>query len=268
MVWCVGAIWPYAVGGPGSCDSSRAATRECPDTTGTLAVHARGARRSVSASERAGVRVGRRLRVSVAHRHTRVLQVICSVVSREFSHELVGQTSTGVQALEQIRGLRPQIAILDMELPKPDGIAILSAIETERIGTRVVLLSGETDPRRLFEALVMGARCVLAPDTHEQELLVAIEAAADDATVISTRLHPVLFSEIRRRGGSDEPPLDQLNKEILTLTAEGLSPGEIAERMYLSPATVKARLHRLYQRLGVGARAAAVAEALRRGLID
>jgi len=208
------------------------------------------------------------VRVLVADRDELYLSSLASMIERDPGQELVGATSNGFDALNLVRSARPAVAVLDPGLSGLDGLGILNAIERDQLPTRAVFLSGESETRRPYDVIAAGARGYITRLASEQEICAAITAAAAGRVILSSQIHTALVSEIRRRSSCEEPPLDQATREVIELTAAGLSPAEIAQRLHLSAATVKSRLHSLYKRLGVRAPTAAVAEAIRRHLID
>ena len=204
----------------------------------------------------------------VADRDELYLSSLAEIIEREPGQELAGASTGGFQALNLVRSARPAVAVLDPGLPGLDGLAILNAIERDELPTRTVFLSGEPETRRPYDAVAGGARGYLTRLAGAQDICAAITAAAAGGMVLSPQIHSALVSEIRRRSEPQEPPLDRGTQEVIELTAAGFSPAEIAQRLHLSASTVKSRLHSLYRRLGVRSPTAAVAEAIRRRLID
>jgi two-component system nitrate/nitrite response regulator NarL len=206
--------------------------------------------------------------VVLADRDELYLEALSRAVKRQPDQELVGTGKDGFAALGLIRSLLPGVAVLDPTLPGLDGLRVLHAIERDQLPTRVVMLCAEPEERRPHDALAAGARGYLTRYAGEQEICAAITAAGTGGAVISARLHPGVVAEICRRSSPGQPRLDERASEVIELTAAGFSPSEIALQLYLSVSTVKSRLHCLYKALGVSAPTAAVAEALRRHLID
>jgi two-component system, NarL family, nitrate/nitrite response regulator NarL len=113
-----------------------------------------------------------------------------------------------------------------------------------------------------------GARGYISKDSSSDAICDAIAAVASGEVVMGAEIQNSIAQEIRMRAPVEKNPLSDREREIVELTADGHSVAEIAERLYLSPATVKTHLQRVYQKLGVSDRAAAVAEAMRRGLVE
>ncbi len=182
--------------------------------------------------------------------------------------ELVGEAGTGREALEAIRELEPDVAVLDMKMPDLDGRQVLNAIERDGLATRVVFVSAYLDSEIVYAAIGSGAKAYLSKESTRQEICDAVAAVARGDTVFSQEVQRGLAHEIQRRSTDERPLLTPREREILKLTADGLSAPDIGKRLYLSPATVKTHLQHLYEKLGVSDRAAAVAEAMRRGLLE
>lgn len=170
--------------------------------------------------------------------------------------ELAGTAEDGRQALHEILALRPDVALLDVHMPGLGGTEVLRRLMNDESPTRVVFLSGLATPELASAAMAAGAWGMLDKQSTAEELCSAVRAAARGEQVLSARL--------RGNGGA---VLTQREREILALVAEGQSAPEIAERLTLSPHTVKTHLRNSFDKLGVADRAAAVAAAMRRGLL-
>jgi two-component system nitrate/nitrite response regulator NarL len=180
--------------------------------------------------------------------------------------ELVGESGDGRQALEKIRELRPDLALLDLKLPGMDGIGVLRALAEETFDTRVLLLSAYSDGALVYEALEAGAAGYISKDAAADEIVAAIRCAAAGETVLSPGLEQRLARQIQRH--EDEGcTLSAREREIVTLIGDGLSSSAIGEQLHLSEGTVKTYTRRAFEKLGVSSRAAAIAEAMRRGIL-
>ena len=182
--------------------------------------------------------------------------------------ELVGEAEDGPAALADIRVTRPDVAVLDIKMPGLDGIRIASAVAREELATRVVILSAYVESAVVFKALAAGARAFLSKDSDRREVCEAIIAVARGEVVLPPNVHAGLVDQIRARGGDDTANLTAREREILALIADGASAPQIGGVLHLSTGTVKSHLKNLYEKLGVSDRAAAVAEAMRRGMLE
>jgi two-component system nitrate/nitrite response regulator NarL len=210
-----------------------------------------------------------RVRVLVADDHPLFREGIERAVRERPDLELVGSATEGREALRLIRDLDPRVAVLDLRLPGLDGLQILNALTRDGVGARVLFLSASGDPELVYRAVQGGAAGYFRKEADRHAILDAIAAVARGQTVIDPQLQAGVFEQIRVRGtGEERPILTAREREVLTLMAEGLSGPQIADRLIVALPTVKTHQARLYEKLGVSERAAAVAEAMRRGLLE
>jgi two-component system nitrate/nitrite response regulator NarL len=209
-----------------------------------------------------------RVRVLVADDHPLYRESVVRAVRERPEFELVGEAADGRDALDEIRRLEPDVAVLDVKMPELDGLQVLNAVNRDGLGTRVVLLSAFLEGAVVYQAVAAGAAAYLSKDADRAEICDAVAAVARGETVLSPDAQAGIASEVRVRGRSERPALTPREHEILAFVADGLAAPEIAGRLHLSPATVKGHLQAVYEKLGVSDRAAAVAEGMRRGLLE
>lgn len=208
-------------------------------------------------------------RVLIADDHPLFREAIARVIAERSDLELVAEAADGRAALEQIRELKPDVAVIDVRMPQLDGSDVLVALREEGLPTNVVFLSAFLDPKTVYDAVAAGANAYLSKEAETDEIVTAILAASRGETILGPEVQTGLAEQIRFREESESRPrLSDREHEVLKLIAEGLSAPEIGERIHLSTATVKTHLQHLYEKLGVSERAAAVAEGMRRGLVD
>ena len=215
--------------------------------------------------------VGRpqRVRVFVADDHPVYREGIVRAVKERPDLELVGEAADGRAALDQIKDLEPDVAVLDIRMPGLEGTQVLSAIRRDGIATEVLFVSAFMEPELAYKTVAEGAKGYLSKESSRQEICDAIVAVARGGTALAPEVQAGLAQEIQQRERSDgRPDLTPRESEVLHMIAEGLSAPEIARQIHLSPTTVKTHLHTLYEKLGVSDRAAAVAEGMRRGLLE
>jgi two-component system nitrate/nitrite response regulator NarL len=208
------------------------------------------------------------IRVYVAEDHPLYRDGLTRMLSQRPAFVLVGEASDGRAALDGIRELVPEVALMDIQMPELDGVAVLGAIRRDGLPIKVALLSGAFDDEVVYTAIASGADAILPKTSGPDAVARAIVAIAAGETVLPAELHGGLAGEIRKRGASAGPQLTPREQEILQLTADGFSAAEIGERIFITAATVKTHLQSAYQKLGVSDRAAAVAEAMRHGLLE
>ena len=182
--------------------------------------------------------------------------------------ELVGQACDGRQALKAIGDSRPDVAIIGGTLDGLSGQQLLNAVARDGLGTRVLMIAARPEPEQVYAALAGGAAGFLTKDADARELCDAVTAVARGGTVLSPGLEADVAGEIRLRSRTGGPLMTGRERETLTLIAEGLSAPQIGRVLHLSTATVKTHMRHIYEKLGVSERAAAVAEAMRRGLLE
>jgi len=182
--------------------------------------------------------------------------------------EVVAEADDGQAALALIKAHLPDVALIDYRMPGMDGAQVAAAVRRDELPTRVLLLSAHDDSAIVFHALTEGAAGFLPKESTKTEIVQGVLDCANGRDVVPAALAAGLAGEIRRRGEAQTPALSVREGEVLNFIAQGLSIPAIAAELYLAPSTVKTHVQRLYEKLGVGDRAAAVAAAMRRGLIE
>lgn len=211
---------------------------------------------------------GQRLTILIADDHPVYRQGLERAIKERPELELVAASSDGREALERINQLEPDIAVVDVRMPGLDGLKIVAAVKRDGLRTKVVLLTGYEDSGAAYSALAQGAAGYVSKASDHEELCEAIVTAGRGETVIAPQFAAGIASEIQLRETSDRPALTDREGEVLKLLAEGRTAQKIGAELHLSEATIKTHLHHLYDKLGVSDRAAAVATAMRWGLLE
>jgi two-component system, NarL family, nitrate/nitrite response regulator NarL len=209
-----------------------------------------------------------RVRVFVADDHPMYREGLVRAIKERPDLELVGESADGRDALPEIRRLTPDVAVLDVRMPGLTGPEVLNAIARERIATRVVFLSAHVDSDLVYRAVALGAAAYLPKEADRATIFDAVVAVARGRTVLSPEIQSGLAAQIQLRETENRPVLSPREQQVLRLIAEGRSAPAIARQLHLSPSTVKTHLQSLYEKLGVSDRAAAVASAMRAGLLE
>ena len=210
----------------------------------------------------------KKVRVVVADDHPVYRDGVVRALTASGQIEVVAEAEEGRAALAEIQSQTPDVALLDYKLPGLDGVAVVHAVVRDKLPTRVLLLSAFTDSGLVYEALQTGAAGYLPKEAKRDEIVDAVLACARGETVVPPELTAGLVSEIRMRAVNDTPALTERESEILRMIAGGKSLPEIAGELFLGVTTVKTHVQHMYEKLGVSDRAAAVAEAMRRRLIE
>src|SRR4051794_18243862 len=203
--------------------------------------------------------MGNKLRVLVADDHPLFLFAIAHSIGAREELQLVGQAGTGREAITLALEQHPDLAVLDVQMPDLSGLDVLKAINRAGLGTRVLFVAGSLDAATSYDLVEAGAAGVLEKDALPDEIGDALLRIAAGETVFA----PAIEAYLR-----EHAQLSRREAEVLNFLAAGLSAPQIAVELNVAPSTVKTHLQRLYDRLQVSDRAAAVAEGMRRGLID
>jgi DNA-binding NarL/FixJ family response regulator len=214
-------------------------------------------------------------RVAVADDQPLVLEGFATIVSRATDLELVGQATDGEQAVQLARERRPDVFLMDVRMPLLDGIEATRRITTgpDTSGVRVLILTTFDLDEYVFSALRAGASGFLLKDVGPEALLDAVRVVAAGDALLAPRVTRRLIEQYSRR--PEGLPLDdralavltEREREVLALVGRGLSNQEIAERLYMSPATAKTHVVRAMSKLHAGDRAQLVVIAYETGLV-
>ena len=208
-----------------------------------------------------------RIRVLVADDHPLYREAVVRAVRARPEFELIGQAADGRAALGAIRDSAPDIAVLDVEMPSLGGVDVVRAVNRDALGTRVVLLSAHLESDTVYAAVAEGVRAYLSKAWPAERICDALIAVARGEVILPEEIQAGLAAAIRSNAGP-KVHLTPREHDVLVGLAGGKSAPAIAAELHVSTATVKTHLKTLYEKLGVSDRAAAVAESMRRGLIE
>jgi DNA-binding NarL/FixJ family response regulator len=199
------------------------------------------------------------IRVLVADDHPVVREGICTMLEIEEDIEVVGRAADGEEAVAQARETRPDIILMDVQMPNVDGIEAMRRIRETDPEARVIVLTTYRDEDYIFPSLRAGARAYLLKDASREELAEAIRAVHRGESL----LDPQIADQTRSREG-----LTAREVEVLELMAQQKSNAQIAEKLFVSENTVKTHVSNILAKLGCNDRAAAVLTAWKRHLIS
>lgn len=182
--------------------------------------------------------------------------------------DVIGSYPTASDGLEAIASRRPDVAVLEFDLPDRHGPELIRACSAASSVTRPLMLSARCDGAAVYDAIAAGAAGYLLKTVDPETMCSSVNLVAAGETVLDPRLHRSVAAEIRLHAARSSIELTTREREVLSLVAEGCSSREIGARLFVSEATVKTHLGKLYEKLGVSSRAAAVAEAMKRGLVE
>jgi two-component system, NarL family, nitrate/nitrite response regulator NarL len=210
---------------------------------------------------------GEIVRVVVADDHPLYREALAHAVRSRPELELVAELETGREALAEIGRLAPDVAVLDVKMPDVSGTDVLSSLARTGCRTRVMLVSGYMESNLAYEAIAAGAAAFFSKTSGASEICDAILAVSRGQVVLPPDVQGGIAHEIQLRAAAERPAITDREREILAFTSRGESAKDVGARLGVSPGTVKSHLRHVYEKLGVSDRAAAVAEAMRRGIL-
>ena len=197
------------------------------------------------------------IRVVLADDHAVVRRGLAGLLESTDDIEVVGVAKDGSEAVELVRAHRPDVAVMDLQMPVLDGVEATRAIVEARTGTEVLVLTSFSDHARIDAAIEAGAVGYLLKDAEPEALLDGIRAVARGESPLDPRAARRLLSRASRAGAqpaADPAGLSPREAQVLRLVVEGLLNKQIASRLGITERTVKAHLTSAYQRIGVADR--------------
>jgi len=204
------------------------------------------------------------IRVLLVDDHPVVRHGLRGMLDAEPDLEVVGEAGSGSAGVDLAADLAPDIVLMDLRMPDGDGVEATGRILARLPGTRVVVLTTYDTDRDILRAIEAGASGYLLKDAAPAELADAVRAAARGETVLAPSVASTLVRQVRKPA---PPALSAREAEVLRLVAQGRTNAEIGKRLYISEATVKTHLLRIFNKLDVDDRTAAVTTAMTHGLI-
>jgi len=208
------------------------------------------------------------IRILVVDDHAVVRKGILALLATEAGIEVVGEASTGLEAVERAESVRPDVVLMDLKLPDLDGVEAMRRIRARRPETQILVLTSFSSDALLFPAVKAGAVGYLLKDARPEELVQAIRDSAAGKTSLTPAVARRLLAEFSRQKPLPEPaePLTAREEELLRELARGLSNDQIAEVLHISEATVRTHVSHILAKLGLTNRTQAALYALRQGL--
>ena len=203
------------------------------------------------------------LRLVLIEDHQAVREGLELLLGRE-GCDVAGTAGTAAEGRRLVSELDPDVALVDVRLGDDDGIELTRALLTDEPARRVVLYTGAADEELLFDGLDSGARGYALKEGSPRELVGALAHVADGGTYVDPRLRRALLS---RRSTERQPALSGREREVLDLLSQGLTGEQVAERLFLSPETIKTHIRNAMNKLEANTRVHAIAIALREGFI-
>ena len=198
--------------------------------------------------------------------HELIRQGLARAFERDIDMTVVGQAGSVEEGIASWADLKPDVVVTDLQMPGGSGLDVVRAIRATDETTGVVVLTMHAGDDQIFAAMEAGASAFVGKDTRATEV---VSAAKHAAVAPRTFLCAGLSQAVMRRATAPAPPkLSAREAEVLSLLADGLGTGEIAESLYMSESTAKTHITHIYQKLGAANRAQALVTAMRMGLLD
>jgi DNA-binding NarL/FixJ family response regulator len=207
------------------------------------------------------------IRILITDDHPIVREGLSAVLETQTDFEIVGEAASGAQAVERAAALRPDVILLDLELPELDGVAALRAIRAANPQTKAIIFTAFDTDERILGAVQAGAQGYLLKGAPREELFQAIRVVHSGGSL----LQPVVAARLLRQvSGAPALPesLTERELEVLRLLAKGRQNKEIASELVISERTVKFHVSAILAKLAVGNRTEAVSKAAQLGLVE
>ncbi len=210
------------------------------------------------------------IRVLIVDDHDIVREGQRALINTESGMEVVGEAKNGLEAIDLVEKLQPDVILLDLQMPKMDGLEAIGEIKEKQPEARILVLTSFTEDEKVYQAIKSGAQGYLIKDSPPLRILNAIRGVHQGETSIGPRIAQKLVREIQR--SSDSPPTNEpltaREMEVLKLISKGLPNQEIAERLVISERTARTHVTNILGKLHLANRTQAALYALREGLAD
>jgi NarL family two-component system response regulator LiaR len=208
------------------------------------------------------------IRILIADDHAVVREGVRTLIGTEPGMEVIGEATDGVEAVQMARALRPDVILLDMVMPRKDGLEVISEIKREDPAAHILVLTSFSDDDKVFPAIKAGALGYLLKNASPQALLQAIRDVHRGEPSMSSAIASKLVLELQQSSDlpPTEEPLTEREMDVLRLVAHGLTNQEIADKLVLGEGTVRTHVSSILKKLHLANRTQAALYALREGL--
>ena len=208
------------------------------------------------------------IRILITDDHAVVREGLRTLIGTEPGMEVVGEAADGVEAVQKACSLRPDVILLDMVMPRMDGLEAINEIKRECPEARILVLTSFSDDEKVFPAIKAGALGYLLKNATPQRLLNAIRDVHQGKPSMSSDIAKKVMNELQRASDlpPTEEPLTEREMDVLRLVAQGLSNQDIAETLVIGEGTVRTHVSNILSKLHLANRTQAALYALREGL--
>lgn len=198
-----------------------------------------------------------KIHILIADDHSIVREGLKQLLELEEDFEVVGQASNGMETIEKVKELNPDVLLLDINMPVMNGIKALKKLKEDDIDTKVIILTIHEDREYLLETMQIGASGYILKDSDSASFFKAIRDAYNGESYIQPKLAAELIKEFNRPRSlrnKSENELTQREYEVIALIAEGLNNKDIADRLFISEKTVKNHVSNIFRKINVSDR--------------
>ena len=213
------------------------------------------------------------IRIVIAEDHNLYREGIRRILNEEKCFEIVGEANNGFQAIDMISDLKPDVALLNINLPGLDGVQLIPIIKQKSPGTKVLFLTSSEDEATILKALQSGAKGYLPKDSTTSSLVKAIKVVHKDQLWVQRKLVASFFNgdynddlNKNNRQKNTKEDLTAREQEVLRQLIKGSTNKEIANELFISEKTVKSHLNKIFRKLNVSRRLEAILHAIKLGL--
>jgi len=211
--------------------------------------------------------------VVIDDNHRLIREGLSLMLQREANIDIIGEAVNGLQTINIVKDLKPDVVLLDIKMPEMDGIQVLPSIRSKSPKTKTLMLTSTNDEDGIFRSLKIGAKGYLSMDSSATDLTKAINAVQRGELWVERKLMSKFFENEAAHNSNEKNPgkktlegLTVREQEVLRHLAAGLSNKEIAEDLFISEKTVKSHLNSIFKKLSVTRRLQAILYAINKGL--
>jgi DNA-binding NarL/FixJ family response regulator len=200
-----------------------------------------------------------KIRIAIADDHTIFRDGLRRLLTLETDFEIVAEAQYGTEVMDILRDKEPDILLLDLKMPGLDGLSLLQRIQTQKIKTKIIVLTASDDEGEYVQAMRYGTSGIVLKQTATELLLKSIRKVYGGEIWLDSKTTAAVMRQFASPSDPgprerDKPRLSNREREIVALVAQGFKNKEIAERMFISEQTVKNHLHNIFDKLGVSDR--------------
>ena len=204
-----------------------------------------------------------KLKIIIADDHPLLRQGLVFILNKNEKFKVIGQAADGQEALDLIRELKPDIAILDVQMPKLDGFDVAKILLREKHAVKIIFLTMFKDPELIKKVVELGIKGFVLKENAINDIVNCIESVAEDKFFISPQVSDILFKQKDKKKKQEDDILTPSEQKIVNLIAQGKGSKEIAEELFVSIKTIENHRSNICKKLGITGNSALLKYALK-----